>query len=61
MRKIILLLLLMSPLSIMAHEGHGISGDKILHLLVSHNYAEVFVVIAFVGFLIYRFKIREKK
>ena len=61
MKKIILLLLLMAPLSIMAHEGHGISGDKILHLLVSHNYAEIFVVIAFVGFLVYRFKARQKK
>jgi hypothetical protein len=61
MKKIILMLLLLLPFSLMAHEGHGISGDKILHLLVSHNFAEIFVVIAFVGFLVYRFKARTKK
>jgi hypothetical protein len=60
MKKIILLIALLSPLSIMAHEGHGITGDKLIHLLVSHYYLAIGFALVLIGAAWYRKKINSK-
>jgi hypothetical protein len=61
MKKIILLIALFSPLVLMAHEGHGISGSELLHLLVSHYYVAIAFAIVIAGAVYYRRRINSKE
>ena len=61
MKKIILLIARFSPLFLMAHEGHGISGSGILHLLVSHYYVVIAFALVVVGAIYYRRRINSKE
>lgn len=54
MKKILLLFMLLSPLTIMAHTGHGISGSELLHLLVSHYYVVIGFALVVIGAAYYR-------
>jgi len=54
MKRILLLLMLLAPLSLLAHEGHGISGSEVLHLLVSHYYVAIAFALVVIGAVYYR-------
>lgn len=60
MKKFLLIFLLLSPLTIMAHEGHGISGSELIHLLVSHYYVAIGFALVVVGVLYYRKHIKTR-
>jgi hypothetical protein len=61
MKKFLLILMFLAPISIMAHEGHGIYGNEILHLFVSHYYAAI-GMLAIVGLsFYYRKRVKSKK
>ena len=60
MKKILLLIALFSPLAIMAHEGHGISGSGLVHLLISHYYVVIGFALVLIGAAYYRRKIKSK-
>lgn len=53
--------MLLAPLSIMAHEGHGISGSEVVHLLVSHYYAVIAFALVIVGSFYFSKKLRSKE
>jgi hypothetical protein len=61
MKKILLLFLLLAPLSLIAHEGHGISGSEVLHLLVSHYYVVIAFAMVIIGAAYYRRRKRIEK
>ncbi len=61
MKKILLIMMMLVPLTMMAHEGHGISGNDLIHLMVSHSYMTILIALGLVSLVIYRFRIREKK
>lgn len=61
MKRILLLFLLLAPLSLIAHEGHGISGSEILHLLVSHYYVAIAFALVIIGAAFYRRRKRMEK
>lgn len=54
-------MMMLVPLTMMAHEGHGISGNDLIHLMVSHSYMTILIALGLVSLVIYRFRIREKK
>jgi hypothetical protein len=54
-------MMMLVPLTMMAHEGHGLSGNDLIHLMVSHNYMTILIAIGLVSLVIYRLRIREKK
>lgn len=49
------------PLTIMAHEGHGISGNSIIHLMLSHSYVTILIALGIISLVIYRSRVRGKK
>lgn len=59
MKKILLLIALFSPLTILAHEGHGIAGSGLIHLLVSHYYGVIGFVVVLIGVAYYRRKMKS--
>jgi len=61
MKRILVLFMLLAPLSIMAHEGHGISGSEVIHLLVSHYYAVIALVLMIIGSVYFGKRLRSKK
>lgn len=61
MKRILLLIMLLAPLSIMAHEGHGISGSEVIHLLISHYYAVIALVFMIIGSVYFGKRLRSKK
>jgi hypothetical protein len=54
MKRILLLFMLLAPLSLLAHEGHGISGSEVLHLLVSHYYVVIAFALVIIGAAYFR-------
>lgn len=61
MKIIALIITLFVPVALFAHAGHGISGNEILHLMMSHYY--IFIVaaiIAFASYKVYRRKAVDK-
>lgn len=61
MKKFLLLIVLLLPLTIMAHEGHGISGSGLIHLLVSHYYVAIGFAVVVTGIALYRRKSKVRK
>lgn len=61
MKRFLVLFMLLAPLSIMAHEGHGISGSEVLHLLVSHYYAVIAFALVIAGSFYFSKKLRSKE
>ena len=52
--------MLLSPLTIMAHQGHGISGSEVLHLFVSHYYVAIGFALFIIGVALYRKHIKTR-
>lgn len=60
MKKFLLIFMLLSPLTIMAHSGHGISGSELLHLFVSHYYIAIGFALVVAGVAVYRKHIKTR-
>ena len=60
MKKFLLIFMLLSPLTIMAHQGHGISGSEVLHLFVSHYYVAIGFALFIIGVALYRKHIKTR-
>lgn len=58
MKKVILLLVLLSPITVMAHQGHGISGSELIHLFISHYYVAIAFALAIGGGIYFRNRIK---
>jgi hypothetical protein len=61
MKKLLLLFAFLLPLTMMAHEGHGISGSGLIHLLISHYYVAIGFALVVVGIAMYLRRIKIKR
>lgn len=60
MKIVALLIALIVPASLFAHAGHGISGNEILHMMMSHYY--LFIIVAVIALVSRRaYLVRSKK
>jgi hypothetical protein len=60
MKRILLLFVLLLPITVMAHEGHGTSGSELIHLFISHYYIAIGLAIALAGRAFYRNRLKSK-